>query len=145
MLNKISLPLQFVLKIFFIATMVNTIVTSAHILTDKDFTYFRIFHVIMHALSVSALFFATVALLIFLPAAQYMKMNRRKLFWIIMGIGILATVAMFTFFRKVFASEVESPEILAAIATFSILVSISSQYQFFTDQKSGEELLDLDK
>jgi len=45
------------------------------------------------------------------------------------GIGV--TVLFYSIFREVFARYSSSPEIFAAIATFSILVSTSSQYDHF--------------
>lgn len=136
---KKNMPLQFAVRTFFIAVIVNSIVSAAHILTDTGFSFSDIVYTFIFSLEMSALLFVPVSIVVFILAGFYRKAHREKLYWLIIGSGIAVTVIIYSLFRELFAGYSESPEIFAAIATFSILVSLSSQYPFFmdfNDQKS---------
>jgi hypothetical protein len=57
-------------------------------------------------------------------------MGREKTFWLLMIAGITITVIAYTIFKEIFYKYAE-PQYIASIAAFSIMVSLSSQYQLF--------------
>jgi len=128
-----SMPLKFALITFLIAVIVNSIVMAAHILADTDFSFMDIVSTFLFSLQMSALLFVPVCIVVFILACFYKKSHREKLYWLILGSGIAVTVVIYSLFRELFANYSTSPEIFAAIATFSILVSISSLYPLFMD------------
>ncbi len=141
MLRKLSVPLQLVVKIFLIAFSVNAIVTTFHLVHNKDFSFFIIFQIFFYSLGISALFFTPVCLVFFLLASRSTT-KRGKIFWIILWVGIVLTFLIYTIFRDVFLKYTNSPETLATIALFSILVSVSSQYEFFVYDHSEHTAVD---
>ncbi len=135
-MNKLSIPLQFIIKTFLIAVFVNAIVSTAHILTDKDFSYLESIQIGLFTLAKSFIFFAPVYVLLFLVIGLFKRGSREQTFWIIILTGIITVVAIFTLYNQVFVKYSNSPETFAAIAAFSILVSLSSQYDLFMNSKT---------
>ncbi|MFZ1801094.1 MAG: hypothetical protein WAU24_14595 [Chitinophagaceae bacterium] len=130
-MKRLSMPLRISVYIFLISVFVNATVSTAHILADTDYTIANIFKTFLFTLEMSAWLFVPTSIIIFLIASFYKKFNRAGLFWLILFGGIGVTVLFYSIFREVFARYSSSPEIFAAIATFSILVSTTSQYDHF--------------
>jgi hypothetical protein len=129
MKKKLPLIVQFIINCFLIAVFVNTIVSTAHIIKDKNFTLLESIQVFLFTLSTSALFFAAVSILLYLLGLLG-GMGREKTFWLLMIAGITITVIAYTIFKEIFYKYAE-PQYIASIAAFSIMVSLSSQYQLF--------------
>lgn len=152
MTKKTSMPREFALKSYIIAVIVNGLVSGAHLVNGKGVgenffytfdTYVFMAKVYGYCLMVSTIFFAGIYFIIYLMALLYDRMNREKLFWLIFAVGLSLTVAVYSLFREVWHIYTTDMEVLAAIAAFSILVSLSSQYQLLKDFVHGEELLNL--
>lgn len=131
MKNALAMPLQFTIRVFLIATGVNTAVSMAQILHDNTLKRFDSLWAAAFLLVASAAFFAVISAFIFLLASMHARINRERLFWLIMLAGLIVTVTIFTLFREVFARYEGTPEMFAAISSFAITVSVSSQYQLF--------------
>lgn len=125
------MPLRISIYIFLVATFVNATVSSAHILADTDYTFEKVLKTFLFTLEMSAWLFVPTCVVIFIFASLYKKIHRAGIFWLMLFGGIGITVLFYSIFREVFANYSSSPEIFAAIATFSILVSVTAQYDFF--------------
>lgn len=146
------MPKEFALRSYIIAVIVNGLVSGAHLVNGKGVgdnffytfdTYIFMAKVYAYCLMVSAIFFAGIYFIIYLMALLYDRMNREKLFWMIFAVGLALTVLVYSLFREVWHIYTSDMETLAAIASFSILVSLSSQYQLLKDHVHGKELLEL--
>ena len=129
MKNKFPLTLQFITKCFLIVVFINTVVSTAHIVKEKDLSFFESVQVFLFTLTTSALFFAAICLLLYL-IVLLSGMGSEKTFWLLMTVGIAITVLAYRIFKEVFYKYTE-PGYIAAIGAFSIMVSLASQYQFF--------------
>lgn len=152
MLKKAKMPKEFAIRSYILAVIVNGLVSGAHLVNGKGVgenffytfdTYIFMAKVYGYCLMVSAIFFAGIYFIIYLMALLYDRMSREKLFWMILSVGIALTVLVYSLFREVWHIYTTDMEILAAIASFSILVSLSSQYQLLKSYIHGEELLNL--
>jgi hypothetical protein len=140
MKNKLSLTVQFIINCFLIAVFINAVVSAAHIIKEKGLTFFESVQVFLFTLSTSVLFFAAICLLLYL-LSLFAGMGREKTFWLLMTAGITITVIACRIFKEIFYNYTE-PGYIAAISAFSIMVSLTSQYQFFhrvgADNKNTE-------
>ena len=139
-MNKLPLAVRFIINCFLIAVLVNAVVSAAHIIKDKDLTFFTSVQVFLFTLITSALFFAAICLLLYLLGV-IAGIGREKTFWLLMIVGITITVVAYRIFKEIFYKYAE-PGYIAGIAAFSIMVSLASQYQLFhsvePDNKSTE-------
>src|SRR5437868_13845960 len=129
MKKRLSLTVQFIINCFLIAVLINAVVSTAHIIKDKDLTFFGTLQVFLLMLSTSALFFSAVWILLYL-LGLLAGMGREKTFWFLMVVGITITVIAYRIFKEIFYKYTTSVYI-AGIAAFSIMVSLASQYQLF--------------
>ena len=65
MKNKLPLTVQFIINCFLVAVFINAVVSTAHIIKDKGFTFFESVQIFLFTLSTSALFFAAIFLLLY--------------------------------------------------------------------------------
>jgi len=133
-MKKMPLTAQFLLNSFFTAIAINTIVISAHILTARDFSYSESLNIVLISLGVSAALFAIVCIALSLIATFLKKTGKEKRFWILMVIGIAGTAILFLGFDQLFANYSDEPGIIAPISAFSMLVSLTAQYELLTDE-----------
>jgi len=129
MKNKLPLTVQFIINCFLVAVFINAVVSTAHIIKDKGFTFFESVQIFLFTLSTSALFFAAIFLLLYW-LGLLAGMRRKKTFWLLMTVGITITIVAYRIFKEIFYKYTE-PGYIAAIGAFSIMVSLASQYQFF--------------
>ncbi len=144
MKKKLSLAVRFIIICFLIAVFVNTLVFTAHILKGKDLTFMQAIQVFLFGLSMSALFFGAICILLFL-LCLIAGMGLEKTFWLVMAVGIFATVVAHIIFKEVFYKYTNEPGYIAAIAAFAIMVSLSSQYQLFHNAELSNEKPKLQK
>ncbi len=130
-MKKVSMPLRMSVYIFLVAVLVNATVATAHILADTDYTFSSVINAFLFTMEMSAWLFVPTCVIIFIIASMYKKANRAHIFWALFFTGIGVTVIFYSLFREVFARYSSSPEVFAAIATFSILVSVSAQFDRF--------------
>ena len=143
MQNKLPLTVQFIINCFLIAVFVNAVVSAAHIIKDKDLTFFASVQVFLFTLGTSAIFFAVICLVLYL-LGLIARMGREKTFWLLMTVGITITVLAYLIFKEIFYKYAE-PGYIAGIGAFSIMVSLASQYQFFQGLESGNKKAELSK
>lgn len=132
-MKKLSLTTKFLLNSFCTAVLINTIVISAHILTAKDYSYSESLNVIFCSLAISVALFAVVCIALALISMVLKHAGKEKRFWILMIIGIVAStvIAKFVHFFEYFKGQ---PVTIASISAFSILVSLTAQYELLTDE-----------
>lgn len=135
MKNTLSYPLKFVLRSYIIAVVVNSIVATAQILYDKDFTFSYLLQVFVFMFLFSLALYAIICLLLFIISA-YGGMSREPIFWLLMAVSILIAIAGAILFKKSLHTYAKQPSYIIGIAGFSIMVSLASQYQFFHDQEA---------
>lgn len=125
-----SQTLQFIFNCFLIALLVNSIVATTQILHDKDFAFSQEVQIFLLSAGISAIVFAGVCVLLYLICLMT-GMGSEKTFWILMTFGITAATIIALLFKSEFRRYTEKPGYFAAIAAFSIMVSLAAQYQFF--------------
>jgi hypothetical protein len=130
MKKKLSFATKFVLRILVIAIVVNTIVSSAQLLHDKDFLFADLLQVVSLTLRLSLLVFVIVGALLFLITLGA-EIGKEKTFWLLMTSGLLFTTIAYTLFDEQFLKYTDELWAIPAIAAFAALVSIASQYEFF--------------
>lgn len=130
MSKKFPLSVQFIFNCFLVAVFVNTVVDAAHILTAKEFTFSQSIQIILFSLEISAICFTGVLVLLY-SVCLIAKMGRESTFWLLMIIGIIVTVVVYSLLKRQFHQYNDQPTYIVAIAGFSIMVSIASQYQLF--------------
>jgi hypothetical protein len=136
---KLPVALQFILNSFLIAVLVNTVVDVAHILTEKELAFSESIKVIIFSLSISTLCFIIISTLLYL-LCRITGTGREETFWLLMIVGITLTIVAYTMFKKQFHFYTKQPGYIVAIAAFSIMVSLASQYQFFhTTEYSSDQ------
>src|SRR5215813_10259956 len=122
--------LQFAFRCYLIAVVINSVVSATDILHEKDYTFSYFMQVVFVTTSLSFLFFAIICTFIYL-ICRIGGMGREGIFWLLMSISIVASFFLYFEYKAVFHSYTNQPTYIAAIAAFSIMVSLSSQYQFF--------------
>lgn len=139
MKKRLHTKFQFILNCFLIAVIMNTIVSSAHLLTGKTFSFSGTTQLLLFSLGVYAIFYAIVFFVVYLIANVSAGLEREKSFWLLMLTGVVSTVIVFLAFKHVFDKYTDNPGVLAAIGSFSIMVSLASQYQYFIHpQEEGQ-------
>jgi hypothetical protein len=131
MKKKLSSTLQFFAIGFLIAFIINAIVSTAQILYAKDFTFVQTLQIFLFTLAKGALIFSLTYLLLYLLTILLRTFNRGRLFWILLIIGMASVVVAYLSVKKDFIPYTDETGTIVAIAAFSILVSLSSQYQQF--------------
>lgn len=140
MKKKTSLPAQFALRIFLIAVVVNTAVSSAQLLHNTDYSFSDWLQTVFLTLRMSLLVFAIVCLLLFLIILSA-GMGREKTFWLLMICGLLFSSTGYILLHNIFIKYTDQTRAIAAVAAFAVMVSVASQYQFFHqfDYQPGNE------
>lgn len=133
-MKKLSLTTKFLLNSFCTAVLINTIVISAHILTANDYSHLESLNVILSSLTVSAALFAIVCIALALISMVLKKTGKEKRFWVLMLIGIAVTALLFFEADKLYVTYSDEPVMIASISAFSILVSLTAQYELLTDE-----------
>ena len=123
--------LEFVINTFFIAVAFNTIVAVSVIHYNTNNTFALLPQTFIFIAGISIACFLSVCFFILLIAWSNAKKNPEKIFWIIMGFGVIGTGLQFTLLRDLFGKYSDWTEVFSVIAIFSIMVSITSQYQLF--------------
>jgi len=131
MKKKLSPTLQFFVIGFLIAVFINAIVSTAQIFYTKDFEFVQVVKTFVFVFIRGVLFFCSIYFVLYLLALLFHRLNRGRLFWILMIVGILSTVVTYMLFRKIFLPFTNETRTITAIAAFSVMVSLASQYQQF--------------
>jgi hypothetical protein len=126
-------PVSFKLfiNIFFLSVFLNTGVVSPHILTAREFSFADSLYIIGLTAILSAAIFAITIVVLYVFAMLLSKMKRRRAFWFLMLIGIATAVAADAFINFPLAKYNDQTGWIALIAAFSVMVSMSYEYQVF--------------
>lgn len=132
MKNTSPYSVRFILRTYVIAVIVNTIVATAQVLYDKDFTFSYLLKVtgFMFVFSV-ALYAVICAVLSFITFIS--GLGNENVFWLMMVISIALGIIGAVLYKKELHDFAKQPSYIIGIAGFSIMVSLASQYQFFHD------------
>ena|SRR5690349_14004980 len=130
MKKSFSFHAQFFLRIFLIAVIVNTVVASAQVLHNTDFSFADLLQVVFLTFRISLFLFTLVCILLLL-IALLARGDREKVFWWLMLVGLSAIGAVYLLFDNLFMQYKDQGGIFAAIAAFAMMVSLASQYQLF--------------
>lgn len=137
-MNKSILP-GLVLRTFIIAVILNTTVVSAHILTAQEphllvqggFSFTDSLYIIALTTGLGALIFAITCVAIYITSLATIKIKPVNAFWLVMIVGILVSIVADEFINTPLAKYNDQKNWISMIAVFSVLVSLSSQYQAF--------------
>jgi len=125
--------------------VINTVVISAHILTANDYDFLDSVSVVFHSLAISAAFFVAVCVALLFTTIILKKTSKEKTFWMLMIVGITVTVLLFMESGRLYAGFNDEPVMIASISAFSILVSLTAQYELLTDENfKGSFHIDVD-
>ena len=139
-MHKFSATIRVLIYTFLIAIVINPIVISSHILTERKFDFTTSLNIILLSLGVSIAFFACICVLLFFVSVLFRKKTKGGRYWMMMLFAIIATTLLFIEFDNIFASYNDKPAMIAAISIFSIMVSLSSQYELFIDSEDDSTL-----
>ena len=126
-------PISFKLfiNIFFLSVFLNTGVVAPHILAAREFLFADSLYIIGLTAILSAAIFAITMIVLYIFAMLFSKMKRRRFFWLQMLIGMATAVAADAFINVPLAKYNDQTGWIAVIAAFSVMVSMSYQYQVF--------------
>lgn len=131
--------LQLTLNTFWISAMLNTAVVTPHILTAKEFELNESVSIFLLVAGISVSIFAASSVVVYVFASLFAKMNREKSFWILMLIGIAIAVLSDHIFSNSLAKYNNQTGWISAIAGFSIMCALASQYQLFLGQSQNKD------
>ncbi len=131
----------FIVKTFLVAAACNAVIalTVVHYDTENSFSDLPGNFLFIAAVSLACFF--PVCLLIFLVSWFAGKTHPETLFWINMAIALVATTLLFTEAKQFFLEYGEWTNVFTVIGIFSILVSITSQYQLFIGDKDDDDAI----
>ncbi len=138
MKKKSPITLQFIFNCFSLAVLVNSVVSTTQILHTKHFSLVESIQIFLFTLGMSALFFAAICIVLYL-LCLLAGMGREKTFWLLMIVGITMTIVAYIMFKESFYKYTNESGSIAAIAAFSIMISLASQYQFFHSGEHGNK------
>ena len=130
---------RFILIGFLISVFLNTSVVSPHILTavqphllvPNGFSFVDSLYVIVLSAGLSILIFAVTFSILYVTAKIFSGMPKTKSFWLLMVIGLIVAVVADKFINTPLAKYNDQTDWISMIAAFSVFVSMSSQYLFF--------------
>ena len=137
-MKKSILP-GLVLRTFVIAVILNTTVVSPHILTAQDphllvpegFSFTDSLYIIALTTDLGAIIFAITCAAIYITSIALAKMKPVNSFWLVMIVGIVVSIVADEFINTPLSKYNDQTNWISMIAVFSVLVSLSSQYQAF--------------
>src|SRR4051812_47002989 len=106
MKKNFPLSLYFIFNCFLVAVLMNSVVSAFHIQHDKDLTFLQSIQVFLFTLGTSILFFAAVCILLYL-ISLLAGMGREKTFWLLMVVGLTATIVAYRIFKDIFYKYTE--------------------------------------
>lgn len=130
--------LQIALNTFWISVMLNTAVVTPHILTAKEFEFNESVKIFAFTLGISIAIFVVSGIVVYIFASLFAKMNSDKSFWGLMIIGIATAVLSDHLFSTTLAKYNDQTGWISAIAGFSIMCALASQYQLFLGESTDE-------
>ena len=135
---------RFILYTFFVAVFLNTCVTSSHILTATaphllvpEFAIPDYFYIIGLTTVLGIIIFAITCAALYISALATANMPKTKQFWLLVIVGVIVSVIADHFINIPLAKYNNQTNWIALIAAFSILVSLSSQYQFLLGESKS--------
>lgn len=131
--------LQIAFNTFWISVMLNTAVVTPHILTAKEFEFNESVSIFILTVGISIAIFVASSIVIYIFTSLFAKMNRDKSFWGLMIIGIATAVLSDHLFSNALAKYNDQTGWISAIAGFSIMCALASQYQLFLGEESTDE------
>jgi len=131
MRKRLPVNIQLVLYTFCISVILNTAVVTPHILTVKKFELNESISIFLLTVAISIAIFALASIVVYILISLFAKMNREKLFWGLMITGITTAVFSGNIFSNFLAKYNDQSEWIPAIAGFSIMCALTSQYQLF--------------
>jgi hypothetical protein len=128
----------FIFSCYLIALTVNTVVTTAQILHDKDFEFSQEIQIFLLSAGMSAVVFAGVFIILYIICLSG-GMGLEKIFWVLMISGTIVATGLGLLFENEFHRYTIDTGYFAAISAFSVMVSLASEYQFFhkSDRPAG--------
>lgn len=139
MRENLPLNIRFAFNIFWISVMLNTAVVTPHILTAKEFEPGESVTIFLLIAGISVAIFIATAIVVYVLTLLVAKMNREKSFWILMIIGITTAVIADHLFSNSLAKYNEQTGWISAIAGFSVMCALASQYQLFLGETENED------
>ncbi|QEC66279.1 hypothetical protein FRZ67_02765 [Panacibacter ginsenosidivorans] len=141
---------RFILAGFLISVFSNTAVVSPHILTAVEphllvpngFSFIDSLYIILLSAGLSILIFAITFSIIYIVAKIFAGMQKNKSFWLLMIIGIIVAVIADKFINTPLAKYNDQTDWISMIAAFSVLISMSSQYLFFINDGTENNIID---
>lgn len=135
---------RFILYTFFVAVFLNTCVTAAHILTATEphllvpeFSFQDSLYIIALTLGLGIAIFAITCTVLYISSMALSNMNKVKQFWILIIIGVIVSIIADHFINIPLAKYNDQTNWIALIAAFSIMVSLSSNYQFLLGESKS--------
>ncbi|MBG9377836.1 hypothetical protein I5907_16470 [Panacibacter sp. DH6] len=135
---------RFILYTFFVAVFLNTCVTSSHILTATaphllvpEFSTTESLYIIGLTIVLGIAIFAITCAALYVCALATANMAKTKQFWLLVIAGVIISVVADHFINIPLAKYNDQTNWIALIAAFSILVSLSSQYQFLIGESKS--------
>ncbi|CAN5570067.1 hypothetical protein BH10BAC2_BH10BAC2_27940 [soil metagenome] len=131
--------LQLAFNTFWISVMLNTAVVTPHILSAKEFELNQSVSIFLLTAGISVAIFAASSVVVYIFTSLFAKMNREKSFWILMIVGIATAVLSDHLFSNSLAKYNNQTGWISAIAGFSIMCALASQYQLFLGESENAD------
>jgi hypothetical protein len=139
MKKKYAATFKLIANIFLISFFLNTAVVVPHILTAREFSFNESINILFLTAGLGIAIFSVVSIVLFIFILLFSKMKRTKAFWLLMIIAIAASIYSDKFINAPLAKYNEQTGWIAMIAAFSVMVSLSFQYQLFLGETANGE------